>query len=63
MASIHRNKDNDGTVINFGGFGIGTILAVLLSWTTWHSIGWAIINGIFGWLYVIYWLIFHWTGQ
>jgi len=39
------------------GIGIGTVMAVILSWTTWHSIGWAIVNGIFGWLYVIYWWI------
>ena len=37
--------------------GIGTILAAIMSWTTWHSIGWVIVHGIFGWLYVIYWLI------
>jgi hypothetical protein len=42
---------------------IGTILAGYLSWITWHSIGWLIINGVFGWLYVIYWLIFLWHGQ
>lgn len=34
--------------------GIGTILAMLLSWTVNHSIVWAIIHAIFGWFYVIY---------
>ena len=38
-------------------FGIGMVLAVILSWIKWHSIGWAIVNGFFGWLYVIYHLI------
>ncbi len=42
---------------------VGTILACILSWTTWHSIGWMIIHGFFGWLYVIYWLLFIWSGQ
>lgn len=36
------------------GIGIGTILAVVLSWMANHSVGWAIIHGIFGWFYVIY---------
>ena len=40
-----------------GGIGLGTIAAAVLSWTTWHSVGWAIIHAIFGWLYVIYYLI------
>ena len=33
---------------------------VVHSWTTHHSVFWCIINAIFGWLYVIYWLIFYW---
>ena len=40
-----------------GGIGFGTIVAVYLSWTTWHSVGWAIIHGIFGWLYVLYYYL------
>jgi len=43
-----------------GGIGIGTIIAAVLSWMTWHSIGWCIIHGILGWLYVIYWLLTYW---
>ncbi len=34
--------------------GLGTIIAVIISWTRNKSIFWAIIHGIFGWLYVIY---------
>lgn len=37
--------------------GIGTALAVLISWIKWHSIGWAIVHGLFGWLYIIYYFI------
>ena len=40
-----------------GGIGIGTIIAVLLSWSLHHSILWAAIHGFFGWLYVVYYLI------
>ncbi len=41
------------------GVGLGTIIAVVISWSRNKSILWAIIHGILGWLYVIYALIFH----
>lgn len=40
------------------GVGLGTIIAVVISWSRNKSILWAIIHGILGWLYVIYALIF-----
>lgn len=36
------------------GVGLGTIIAVVVSWSRNHSILWAIVHGILGWLYVIY---------
>ena len=39
------------------GIGLGTIIAVVVSWSRNKSILWAIIHGILGWLYVIYALI------
>jgi len=39
------------------GVGLGTILAVVISYAKWQSIGWAILHGIFGWAYVIYYII------
>lgn len=36
------------------GIGLGSILAVVVSWTTHHSIAWAIVHGCFGWLYIVY---------
>lgn len=36
---------------------IGAALAVVLSYTKWHSIGWAILHGLFNWVYVIYFAI------
>jgi len=39
------------------GIGLGTVIAVVLSWTTNHSIAWCIIHGFFGWFYVIYWAL------
>jgi hypothetical protein len=38
-----------------GGVGFGMIIAALLSWTQHHDILWAIIHGILGWFYAIYW--------
>jgi len=49
------NNSNTG-----GGIGLGVVIAVVLSWTTWHSLGWAILHGLFGWAYVIWWMIFYW---
>ena len=39
------------------GIGFGTALAICMSWTTWHSILWAILHGFFSWFYVIYYAI------
>lgn len=36
------------------GISFGSALAIVLSYTTYHSILWAIVAGIFGWLYVLY---------
>jgi hypothetical protein len=36
------------------GVGLGTIIAVVISWSRNKSILWAIIHGILSWLYVIY---------
>ena len=40
------------------GIGLGTIIAVVVSWSRNKSILLAILAGIFGWLYVIYAIIF-----
>ncbi len=39
------------------GVGFGSALAMVISYTTWKSVLWAIIHGIFSWLYVAYFLI------
>jgi hypothetical protein len=40
------------------GISFGTALAIAISYTNNHSILWAIIHGILGWLYVIYVALF-----
>ena len=39
------------------GISFGSALAMVISYTTWRSIGWAILHGIFSWIYVIYYII------
>lgn len=39
------------------GIGLGTIIAVVVSWSRNKSILWAIVHGLLGWLYVIYALL------
>ena len=40
------------------GVGFGSALAIAISYANNHSILWAIIHGILGWLYVIYFALF-----
>ena len=41
------------------GISFGSALAMVISYTTWHSIGWAIFHGLLSWLDVIYFWIVH----
>lgn len=39
------------------GITFGSALAITISWSVNKSVLWAILHGIFSWLYVIYYLI------
>ena len=39
------------------GIGFGCALAIVISWSTNNSILWAILHGVFSWIYVIYYAI------
>ena len=39
------------------GITFGSVLAMVISYAQWHSIGWAILHGLMSWGYVIYYLI------
>lgn len=39
------------------GIGLGSAIAVAVSWSLHKSILWAIIHGVLSWLYVIYYMI------
>jgi hypothetical protein len=61
-ASEGGNYERNGLQLPLGrrqnGIGFGTALAIAISYTTNHSILWAIIHGFFSWLYVIYFALF-----
>jgi hypothetical protein len=40
------------------GVGFGSALAMAISFSTNHSILWAIIDGVLGWVYVVYFALF-----
>ena len=39
------------------GVTFGSVLAMVISFATWKSVGWAIVHGLMGWVYVVYFLI------
>jgi hypothetical protein len=41
------------------GASFGSALAMAISYNTNHSILWAIIHGIFSWIYVVYFALFY----
>jgi hypothetical protein len=41
------------------GITFGSALAIVISWSLNKSVLWAIIHGIFSWLYVIYYIIMY----
>jgi fucose permease len=44
-------------VVAGSSLGFGAVLAMVMSWTLNQSILWAVIHGVFGWIYVIYYMI------
>ena len=41
------------------GISFGSALAMVISYSNWGSIFWAIIHGLLSWIYVIYYIIFY----
>lgn len=46
---------NNGDTVKHG-IGFGAALAIVISYVKWQSIGWAILHGLLGWVYVIYYI-------
>ena len=61
---IYGKESRKITIVNhFGtktvteGLSFGSALAIVISYVQWKSIGWAIVHGLLGWVYVIYYVI------
>ena len=39
------------------GIGLGSAVAVAVSWSLHKSLLWAVIHGLFGWFYVVYYAL------
>lgn len=53
-------NENRQTIVNKTvktGISFGSALEMVISYTTWHSVGWAILHGLLSWVYVIYFVI------
>jgi hypothetical protein len=64
MGIVHTciHKERETRIMSSGkttGIGIGTVVAMLISWTSYHSIGWVVLHGILGWFYVVYHLLMY----
>ena len=54
------SEKNNTNIVNKtvkSGITFGSALAMVISYTTWNSIGWAIVHGLLSWVYVIYFLL------
>ncbi|MCB9310653.1 MAG: hypothetical protein H6567_11400 [Lewinellaceae bacterium] len=40
-----------------GGIGVGSVIAIVASWSRNKSVLWAILHAILGWFYVIYFVL------
>ena len=48
-------EDNKSTTVKKtvkSGITFGSVLAMVISYTTWKSVGWAIFHGLLSWVYV-----------
>ena len=57
---MEENQTNRGDGIKKAaktGISFGSALAMVISYTTWGSIPWAVIHGLMSWVYVIYFIL------
>lgn len=54
LAQIGDTTEVNQTTVIEKGVGLGSVIAVVASWSRNQSILWAILHGIFSWFYVIY---------
>lgn len=58
---MSKREDGNGAIST--GVKLGAVLAIVMSWTANQSILWALLHGVLGWIYVVYYLLFRdgWT--
>jgi len=56
MAKQSKNDNIAKTSVK-AGISFGSCLAMIISYTAWKSIPWAIFHGLLSWVYVIYYAI------
>lgn len=52
-----KQSDSNGDTVKSTvktGITFGSCLAMIISYTSWQSIPWAIVHGLLGWVYVFY---------
>lgn len=54
---VTRKRSEGGKAAAKTGISFGVALAMVISYTNWHSVGLAIIHGLLSWIYVIYYII------
>lgn len=57
---MYEERSEKKTIINKTvkrGLSFGSALAMVISYTTWKSVGWAIVHGLMSWVYVIYFIL------
>ena len=55
-------EDGKTTIVNRTvktGLSFGSVLAIVISYSNWGSIAWAIVHGLLSWVYVIYFAIMY----
>lgn len=58
IAAMAQTTDSGDTITYVReGVTFGSVLAIVTSWSRNKSVLWAILHGIFSWLYVIYFVI------
>ena len=50
------NESRVSTTVK-NGITFGSALAMVISYTNWHSVAWAIVHGLLSWVYVLYYVI------
>lgn len=57
VITINSDDGRAQVTTTVAGINAGAALAMIISWSLNQSILWAILHGLFGWLYVIYYAI------